>query len=290
MLSRDGSLLADRNISALSVDERGRLWVGYFDRGIDVIEADLHSAKHIEDQHLFCVNRIVHAAKRSLTAIATANGLVLMDGAAEKRQVLGRAQGLIANHVTDVALTDTGMIAATPAGLTFLDAGGPRSLYAFHGLVNNHVYTVATANGRVLAGTLGGISLLDGGMVKASYTTANSPLRHNWVSAAVAVNDGFFVGTYGGGVLRVDGKGNWTSFPDLTAPIEINPNAMTTSGERVYAGTLGRGLLVYDSSRSRWRAITEGLPSLNVTAVAAHGGSVFVGTDNGLVRIPEAHQ
>ena len=34
---REASLLADRNISALEFDSAGRLWVGYFDRGLDVL-------------------------------------------------------------------------------------------------------------------------------------------------------------------------------------------------------------------------------------------------------------
>jgi hypothetical protein len=33
--------------------------------------------------------------------------------------------------------------------------------------------------------------------------------------------------------------------------------------------------------------ITDGLPSLTVTALAAGKGFIYVGTDNGLVRIPE---
>jgi hypothetical protein len=33
--------------------------------------------------------------------------------------------------------------------------------------------------------------------------------------------------------------------------------------------------------------IRNGLPSLNVTAFAASNGYIFIGTDNGLVRIPE---
>ena len=102
-----------------------------------------------------------------LSAVATANGLVLFDAAAHEKQVLGKAEGLIANQVTDVLLRGDSrsptITAATPAGITTIDASGTSSLYAFHGLVNNHVYALAAEGTRILAGTLGGLSILDSG-------------------------------------------------------------------------------------------------------------------------------
>ena len=94
--------LTDRNISALAMDGAGRLWVGYFDRGLDVVDGE--RVRHFEDDSVFCVNRIVHNPAAQTTAVATANGLVLFDAGPAKRQVLRRAQGLISDHVTDVAL------------------------------------------------------------------------------------------------------------------------------------------------------------------------------------------
>ena len=53
----------------------------------------------------------------------------------------------------------------------------------------------------------------------------------------------------------------------------------------VFAGTLSRGLLVYDRQSGRWHAFDDGLPSRNVTALAFDGDTLYVGTDNGVVRI-----
>jgi len=69
--------------------------------------------------------------------------------------------------------------------------------------------------------------------------------------------------------------------------VEVNSGALLATERAVYAGTLARGLLVFDRATGRWRAQTEGLPSANVTALAARGESVYIGTDNGLVRAPE---
>ena len=279
------SKLADRNISALAFDFAGRLWVGYFDRGLDVL--DWNRATHFENDALYCINRIVENPAQHTTAVATANGLVIFDNRPTERQVMRRAQGLIADDVTDIALRGSGMALATPAGITLVDDSGTHSVSDFHGLVNQHVYTLAQDDNRLLAGTLGGLSVLEGGVVRASYTTFNSRLRHNWITAIRRVGGDWFVGTYGAGVVRFSRNGDWDAFPDLRGSIVINSNAMLVTPTRVYAGTMENGLAIFDRPTARWHFSTDGLPSLNVTALATGGGAIYIGTDNGLVRATE---
>ena len=121
ILEPAGGVLTDRNVSALAMDKSGRLWVGYFDRGLDIVEANGQKTRHIEDEHVFCVNRVLPGIAKGGTAVATANGLVMFDAAGAERQVLGKNDGLIAEHVTDVIPFRDGLAVATPAGLTFLD-------------------------------------------------------------------------------------------------------------------------------------------------------------------------
>jgi ligand-binding sensor domain-containing protein len=279
-------LLADGNVAALAPDESGRLWIGYFDRGLDVLDGA--TAKHVEDDTIFCVNRIVHDAANRRSVVATGNGLAFLDTNATVRKVLHKADGLIANHATDVLVRPSGAITvATPAGVTFLEASGQASsIYAFHGLVNNHVYALGTCQDRLMAGTLGGLSTLEGGLVKASFTTANSALRHNWITAIADAGSTCLVGTYGAGVMAFEPDGSWKPFADL-GKFEVNPNALALSGRAGYAGSLGKGLAVWNRGTGRWNWMTEGLPSLNVTAVAVQGSTVFIGTDNGLVKVEE---
>jgi len=289
VLTPESATLQNRNISALATDTAGRLWIGYFDRGLQILTPAGDRGLTLEDDALFCVNRIVHDDVRGVSAVATANGLVIMDSTGARRRLVTRTDGLIASHVTDVALRPDGSwIAATPAGVSFLDRDGINSVYAFQGLVNNHVYALASSGTRTMAGTLGGLSVLDGGFVKASYTTANSALKHNWITAIVPVDREYFAGTYGAGVMRLDAIGHWESFDDLRGNIEVNPNAMAVSSQAVYAGTLDRGLAVYNRTSGRWNFFTTGLPSRNVTALEARGGTLLIGTDNGLVKVPES--
>ncbi len=280
VVSGGAGSLTDRHISALSVDPSGRLWAGYFDRGLDVLASDRTISRHFEDDHLFCINRIVTSGER--TAVATANGLVLFENT-DQKQVLGRRNGLIADHVTDVAFTSGGMIAATPAGLSFLDSGGVHSVYVFNGLVNNHVYALGVAGNQVLAGTLGGLSVLNYDLIHANYTTANSGLKHNWITAVVRDGEDWLAGTYGVGVMRLDKSGIWHTFPDMPRCV-VNPNAMLFADGRVFVGTLDDGLLVLDHY-ARWQKFSYGLPSRNVTALAFANNGLYVGTDNGVVRL-----
>jgi ligand-binding sensor domain-containing protein len=285
----NGTELTDGNISALAFGPDGRLWVGYFDRGLDVLSAKGERMEHREDDRLFCIDRIVLDPRRNNMAVATANGLVLFDAQGKPRQVMTRRDGLISDHVTDVAFSGEGMVLATPAGLTFVDAEGARSLYAFEGLVNNHVYALGVQDKRLLAGTLGGISELGQESVRRNLTVSNSGLKHNWVTAIVPAGDGdWMVGTYGAGVMRLDQNGRFTAMEGATRTMEVNPNAMLSTDAHIFAGTLGDGLWVWSRASGRWRQVSAGLPSENVTAVAARDGEVYVGTDNGLVRIAES--
>ena len=287
VLQAAAAALSDRNISALATDATGRLWVGYFDRGLDVLTPDNTRSSHVEDEHVFCVNRILLDAKTNTIDVATANGLVRFDASGNEHQVLTRADGLIADHVADVAAYRDGLALATPAGLTFLDPSGARSMYAFHGLVNNHVYALGVSGDELIAGTLGGISVLNKGDVTANYTTATSNLKHNWITAVVPVGTEWMIGTYGAGVMGLDRSGHFHAFENGSGAFEVNPNAMLVTSGYVLAGTLGKGLYVYDRQSGRWSVIDQGLPSLNVTALAAGGGYIYIGTDNGLVRIRE---
>jgi ligand-binding sensor domain-containing protein len=287
VLAPDSAVLSDRNISALAADANGRLWVGYFDSGLDILAPDNVRTRHVEDEHVFCVNRIFADAKTSTIDVGTANGLVRFDESGSEQQVLTRADGLIADHVTDVVAYRDGLALATPAGLTFLDASGARSMYAFHGLVNNHVYALGVSGDELLAGTLGGLSLLNKGDVAVNYTTTTSNLKHSWITAVVPVGSEWMVGTYGAGILNLDRSGHFHSFEIGSGSFEVNPNAMLVTPNYVLAGTLEEGLYLYDRHSERWSVVHDGLPSLNVTAFAAENGYIYVGTDNGLVRIPE---
>jgi ligand-binding sensor domain-containing protein len=286
--------IAANHISAVHEDSQGRLWIGYFDRGIDVLPGSASGhPTHFEDDVVFCVNRIKEDSQDGSVLAATANGLVVFDSAAKLRQILTRANGLISSNVTDALVEPSvadgpAWVVATPAGISFLQHGSASSMYAFQGLVNNHVYTLADRDGTLYVGTLGGVSTVQNGRVQASYNTANSPLRQNWITASALFENHLYLGTYGSGVIRFDDGESSLSFPQFGHQrTEINPNALAASHGALYAGTAGQGLAILRAGDQHWQFITAGLPSLNVTALDIHAGRLYIGTDNGLVRIGE---
>ena len=286
--------LAGEHITALHEDSRGRLWIGYFDHGLDIVDLSMGGElTHLEDDVLFCVNRIKESPGDATVVAATANGLAVFDRKARVRQVLDRETGLIASNVTDVLFRrgDEGaalMVVATPAGLSFFDHGSFSSIYAFQGLTNNHVYTLAENNGTVYVGTLGGLSAVKNGLVQASFTTANSTLRQNWITASAEFEGALYLGTYGSGVVRLEQSGAFTSYLSFSGRrCEINLNAMLTTNRALYAGTAGEGIAILPAGSDRWQFLRDGLPSHNVTALDARDGRIYIGTDNGVVRILE---
>ena len=290
--------LSDGHVAALLVDQQNNLWVGYFDRGLDILPLGGSKAKrHLEDDHIFCINRIKEDESDSLVAVATANGLALFDRGQQLRQVMDRKSGLIASHASDILFRrlpggDSAMVVATPAGVSFVEGGTVSSIYAFQGLANNHVNTLAWRGDDLLAGTLGGFSLIRNGLVTASFTTANSSLHQNWITAAAQDGGGVYLGTYGSGVLKLTAQGGLQPFaPQGLADgetVEVNPNSLWVTPSAVYAGTASQGLAILRKGSERWRFVAAGLPSLSVTAIAGRDGVLYIGTENGLVRVAES--
>src|ERR1035437_9861193 len=70
ILGGGSAQLTDRDVSALLVASDGRLWVGYFDRGLDILSATGATVEHVENEHVFCVNRTVEDTRQGAGAVA----------------------------------------------------------------------------------------------------------------------------------------------------------------------------------------------------------------------------
>jgi ligand-binding sensor domain-containing protein len=306
-----GSLAADSVISAghitgLALDGMNRLWVGYFDRGLDAIAPGTSERlSHIEDDRVREINFIAFDREEDRTFAATSRGLVAFDGQLNQTVFTREKNGLINDSIAHITFADAGpsyqastnpvvpvsspgervMVLATAGGLTEVYGGRARSLTAFHGLASNHLYTSASVGSRLFVGSLAGLVELEGLRVVRTYKTSNSRLSHDWVSAIAEINGTLYIGTNGGGVDALLPTGEWLNFADELGGFEVNQNAMHADGERVYVGTSDRGLLVYNTRDRRWSRVSAGLASQNVTAITSDDEFVYVGTLNGLVRI-----
>jgi ligand-binding sensor domain-containing protein len=299
-------LLTNGHVTSLASDGQGRLWVGYFDRGIDLIAPETNERlSRIEDDRVREINHLAFDLSEDRMLAATSRGLVIF-GNGLKQTVMTREQsGLINDSVAHVSLAEidvplvasTGgaaafdksrgraIVLATAGGLTEIVGGRPRSITAFHGLASNHLYTSAAVGSRLFVGSLAGLVELEGLRIARAYKTSNSRLSHDWVTALAEAEGTLYIGTNGGGVDALLPTGEWVSFADELGKFEVNQNAMHYDGERLYVGSSDRGLLVYNTRDRRWTRISAGLAAQSVTAITSDDRFVYIGTLNGLVRI-----
>ena len=298
-------MLTAGHITSIANDGVGRMWVGYFDRGIDLIAPETNERlSHIEDDRVREINHLAFDRSEDRMLVATSRGLVVF-GNELKQTVMTREQGLIHDSVAQVSLahidspllTSTGgpppldrlrgraMVLATAGGLTEVLGGRARSITAFHGLASNHLYSSVFVGSRLFVGSLAGLAEIEGLRVVRTYKTSNSLLSHDWVTALAEADGTLYVGTNGGGVDALLPTGEWINFAGELGKFEVNQNAMHYDGERLYVGTSDRGLFVYNTRDRKWTRISAGLASQNVTAIMSDDRFVYVGTLNGLVRI-----
>jgi ligand-binding sensor domain-containing protein len=289
-LPQPPSGLTAGHVSALALDAGGRLWVGLFDGGIDVLDTKTgRRLERVDDADLHEVNALLADTRRDRLWVASSKGLAVFDGGRRTRTLVGR-DGLVGENVAAIAVSDDGSVelaAATNAGASLF--GGPvaRSLTAFHGLPNNHTYAVALLGDKTFVGTLGGLAEIQGLRVGRVFTASDSRLPHNWVSALAVADGKLFVGTYGGGVATLYPSGELVPAA-ATKGLNVNPGAMAVVDRRLCVGTLGAGAYLLDLDSGRWTRISAGLSSSSVTAVAADDTYVYFGTEHGITRVERA--
>ncbi|HEX8186053.1 MAG TPA: hypothetical protein VF747_14920, partial [Blastocatellia bacterium] len=255
------SLTAERMLTAAQVtsvafDGAGRLWVGYFDKGIDIIAPETSERlSHIEDDRVREVNFIAFDRDGDDVLAATSRGLVIFDSRAKQTVLTRERNGLISDAIAHVSIANIALpspqtlstmpaslsrsralVLATAGGLTEIFGDRARSITAFHGLASNHLYTSAEVGSRLFVGSLAGLAELEGLRVVRTYKTSNSRLSHDWVTALAEAEGTLYIGTNGGGVDALLPTGEWVSFADERGRFEVNQNAMHYDGERLYVG------------------------------------------------------
>lgn len=174
---------------------------------------------------------------------------------------------------------------------------GSTVISAFHGLPGNQALALLEA-GPLYVGTPSGIGALDGRRVLWRVTAGEGKLPHPWVTAIAAEGDGgLLVGTWGGGIVRrrpgdrpsapvprAD-DGRWEPFAE-TEGLAVSPGALAVVDGRAWAGTDAAGLWRQTRDGARFERVRVALPSTRVTALLPDTEGLWVGTDQGLVRIP----
>ncbi len=189
--------------------------------------------------------------------------------------------GLAGDYVTSIAFAPDGATwIGTARGATRVQDKYWVSYTAANGLGNSWVSGVAiAADGKTYLATQGGgLALFDGANRK-TYTTSNSTIPSNYLTAVVVDRQGrVWVGTYGAGVGRLEND-QWSKFS--FANNYITALALDANGAPWIA--TGDGVFIFDGKQ--WVRLTQatGLTSSRVNALAiGRDGRVWFGTDNGV--------
>ena len=195
-------------------------------------------------------------------------------------------------------------LASTPGGIA---AGygqgvllpGRRLLSAFHGLPGNQATALAAAQGTdaLWVGTPTGLGRIERTKVTLRILPGEGKLPNPWVTGLLDTGNRLIVATWGGGVTARTSEGaaeRWTPFPE-TDRLRVNAGALLAGPDgRLWIGTQGEGLWRTDAAQRRFEKVALPLPSPNVFSLALFPAdrpdSLFVGTDQGLIRIPLGYE
>jgi Ca-activated chloride channel homolog len=268
--------LPSSHVSALAV-YRDELVVGSFDGGVFTIDAKERIVP------LRGAPRFVNAllAEPTQLWLAGPTGLFLLkDG--EFREI---PLGFAASHVNGLTRAADGTLwLATGDGLLGLRDGQWRKLDERQGLPSRIVYAVSEGvDGTLWAGTAAGVARISKDGLE-TFRVDDGSLPHRWVTALLPDGDSAYVGTYQGGVTRLARRGA-TPLPGSEA-LWINPHGLTRIDGRLYAASMGGGLVAFEPARDYRAAKLGALPDSDVTAVAAFEKALWIGTSSGLARIP----
>jgi hypothetical protein len=274
------------HVNALALQD-GRLLVGFFNGGLAVgaPAGEAWTWTAVPGSAAWGVNAILNAG--GAVHVASLRGVARFEG----------------GHLRPLEPLDAGSafaLAATREGLAFgygqgVLLPGARMLSAFHGLPGNQALALAQGPGDgdpLFVGTPSGLGAVLGSRVAWRTGAGDGHLPHPWVTALALRGEDLFVGTYGGGVVRRLGArsgpgaaGAFEPFPE-TGGLKVNTGCLVEAGGRLYLGTDGRGLWRLSADGSRFAPLTVPLPSMRVTAIQPGPGALFVGTDEGLARLP----
>jgi hypothetical protein len=286
VVPRAGSLPAGANHVTALARFRGQLVAGFFDGGLAIATPrdDGLDWRPVAGARAWGVNALLDAGGELY--VASLRGAARYDGA---RLVAIDGPGA----AFSLAATRDGVAIGYGQGVRL---GGGALLSAFHGLPGNQALALAE-QGALYVATPSGLGAVAGRRVLWRVTAGEGKLPHPWVTALEPEGEGLLVGTWGGGLVRrlrgdrpaapgarTDGA-RYQPFAE-TEGLAVSPGAIAIADGRAFVGTDAHGLWVETRDHSRFERVALPLPSPRVSALLAEPRVLWVGTDEGLVRLP----
>lgn len=282
------------HVNALALQD-GRLVVGLFNGGVAIGSPGVPAAGR-PDGNSWSWSAVPGSAAWGVNALLSAGGTMHVASLRGVARLAGNqlkpVEPLDAGAAFSLASTRDGVAMGFGQGVLL---PGSRLLSAFHGLPGNQALALAQGPGEsdlLFVGTPSGLGAISGSRVAWRTTTGDGKLPHPWVTALATHGADLYVGTYGGGIVRrvtersgPRGPGVFESFPE-TGDLKVNTGCLVEAAGRLYLGTDGRGLWRLGADGSRFVPLKVPLPSSHVTAILSGKDALYIGTDEGLVRLP----
>ncbi len=273
------------NVAALLIDHRKALWLGLYGQGLVKIEESKTTLYRTEngltDDYVIS---LLEDREGNLWAGTQGGGVSKLTG--ERFVNFTSAQGLCRGPVHAIAQDPQGnfWFGSFNSGLCRFDGKQFTHFKTEQGLANNLVQDILVEpDGRVLAATDGGLSVVESGRFR-NYTTSDG-LPNNILKVLRRDHLGkIWIGTYGGGAARFDGK-HFTRFSADDGLVNDRINSLFEDrSRRMWFGT-DEGVTVLENGVFRNFTRKEGLGPGKVSAIAEDSqGVLWFGTDSGLSR------
>jgi ligand-binding sensor domain-containing protein len=267
------------DIAALAVDGE-RLWVGTFDQGLAVYE---HGRWRTIESELIDAKINALTVSEGRLWVATAHGLSVVAGDQITR--LDERDGLPSAHILSVApLRAGGVVVGTARGAARVTTGSITVLGEKQGLANVNVWAVAeTHDGWLWLGTTKGLYRVGPKNQRQRMSVASGHLQDDWVMAIAPHGGAMWIGTYKGGVTRLDLAAENTYQATQIGSGWINPGGLAWHGDTLHAATMDGHLSV------KGAALAAGLtahaaqpPGRDTTAIASQGNRLWIASRRGL--------
>jgi uncharacterized protein (TIGR03437 family) len=149
------------------------------------------------------------------------------------------------------------------------------------------VFGIAGNGSSVFAGTTEGAFVLAEAAL--AWTESNNGLANRFINASVLDGSTFILGSTGGAYRSVDDGKNWVAASSGLPPA-ADVRALVKGGAGTFAGVSGSGVYLSTDQGQTWAARPNGLTNNQVNALAADGGTAYVGTEGGVFRSTDGGQ